>query len=197
MIRILVSFRALLFLGFALLPLFGLATTVRPPSFDRLVNRSDYIVRATVTGIKSERDPSGNNRKIHTEIQLQVHEAIAGTPPGNVALRMLGGRVGDDELVIEDAPRFEVGDTGFFFIRGNGRLMVPLVAMMHGFYPVTKDAGGREHVQRSDRSALRHVSEVEQPLADADARLADAVPDGGLSPGEFARQIRATRRNQP
>ena len=170
------------------------ATTVIPPSFDQLVNESDFVVRAVVKTVTSEvRVSSTGSRKIYSKVELDVKEVVAGTPPATVVLELLGGTVGSEAMWIEGAPRFNAGDEDILFVKGNGHTIYPLFAIMHGRYPILHESGtGRAYVARSDRSPLRAVSDVALPLAEgaAAAPVANAAASA-LSPEEFTRQIKA------
>jgi len=181
----------------------GSATTVVPPEFPQLVSGSDCIVRAVVknvTSVKKSRAP-GRSAKIFTEVELQVIEVIAGTAPASLTLEMLGGRIGDQELTVEGAPQFHVGDEDILFVRGNGNNLSPLRGMMYGRYPILKDpATGRAYVARADQAPLRSTAEVSLPLGEhgaAQQRSAQAASAVPLSPEEFIRQIKSAAPAQP
>jgi len=168
------------------------ATTVVPPKFESLVGQADYIVRAVVTAVHAEMISSGPNRHIVTTVELDVRQVIAGAPPAPLVLTMLGGKVGAEEMRVEGAPKFQVGDEDILFVHGNGKSFTPLVALMHGRYPVLKDAAGREYMARANGAPLYSEQEVSLPMGAASkikAEQADAAP---LSPDEFVRRIQAT-----
>lgn len=168
------------------------ATTVNPPEFADLVNQSDYIVRATVKSVTSDYAAPGSN-KIISMVEMEVAEVIAGRPPQPLVLRVLGGKVGGREMILEGAPEFKVGDEGIYFVRGNGRQMYPLVAMMHGVYPIKHEAGGREFMTRSNRVPLRDTAEVSQPMVEGAAtELQQRQRSLGeaLTPAQFTQHIR-------
>jgi hypothetical protein len=170
------------------------ATTVIPPSFDQLVNSADYVVRATVTSVTSEwRDNPDRpgSRYIGSLVELEVHEVVKGAPPARLVLDLVGGKVGDEELVIEGTPRLLVGQESFLFIRGNGRQVVPLVGLSHGHYPVRRDKqAGTDQVLHSSGRLLYSEQEIGRG-GPAPARDAAARP---LSAAEFSRRIRGTIR---
>src|SRR5882757_889291 len=142
------------------------ATTVNPPEFADLVNESDFIVRAVVKSVTSEY-AQPNSKKIITKVTLDVREVIAGTPTQPLVLVMLGGRVGDNEMTIEGAPKFQVGDEDILFVQGNGQQIYPLVAIMHGRYPIQRESGtGREFVTRSNKVPLQDPLEVALPMTE-------------------------------
>ncbi|RXK55855.1 hypothetical protein ESB00_08220 [Oleiharenicola lentus] len=170
------------------------ATTVIAPSFDRLVDGSDYIVRGTVKSIASEwRDNPAKpgSRYIGSRVELDVSEVIKGSPPAPLVLEVVGGKVGDEELTVDGAPRFVVGQETVLFVKGNGRLIVPLVGMMHGKYDVRKNKKtGRAEILRSDGQPLFHEQEVVLPTASAKASALNQTKALPLSPDEFATRIR-------
>jgi hypothetical protein len=176
------------------------ATTVIAPEFNKLVDQADYIVRAVVKSVTSEMHTSGPHRHIITKVELDVREVISGTPPQPLVLEMLGGRVGAEEMVVEGAPKFKVGDEDILFVHGNGRLFTPLVALMHGRYPIKREAGtGREYVTRSNGAPLVSEQEVLQPMTGSAAApttrsLAPATAPSSalaLSPADFVSRIKA------
>ncbi len=172
------------------------ATTVVAPDFERLVHAADYIVRATPKSITSDwRDnpDAPGQRYIGSLVELDVHEVISGAPPSPLVLDLVGGRIGDKELVIDGAPRFVVGEECILFVRGNGRQIIPLVAMKHGHYPVRRDKRtGDAQITRSGGKFLYHVDEVALPEAAASALPARNPRARPLSSEEFAARIRST-----
>ncbi|AOS46150.1 hypothetical protein Verru16b_03247 [Lacunisphaera limnophila] len=177
--------------------LFSLArgTTIIAPDFDQLVNSADYVVRATVKSVTSEwRQNPDNPRKpyIGTQVELEVLEVISGTPPSPLILDLVGGRIGDKQLVVDGAPRFEPGQESILFIQGNGRQIVPLVGMKHGHYPVRRDPRtGDNQVMRSGGKFLYHEAEVALPTAAASAAPARDPRARPLNTSEFATRIRS------
>jgi hypothetical protein len=173
------------------------ATTVIPPDFDQLVNDSDYIVRAVVKSVDSEyQTTTSGGKKIVTKVGLDVKEVIAGTPPANLVLEILGGRVGDERMVVEGAPTFKVGDEDILFVRGNGHTIVPLVAMMHGRYPILREAAtGRRYMARENKQPLVDTAEISQPIstkANAAAIKAPAkAASQAMTPEDFIQRIKS------
>lgn len=167
------------------------ATTILAPDFDRLVNTSDYIVRATVKSVTSEwRDnpEKAGSRYIATKVVLDVQEVIKGAPPSPLVLDLVGGKVGNRELIVEGAPKFAVGAESILFVAGNGRQVIPLVGMHHGHYPVRRDKAGQDQVLRSNGQALYSESQVSLP--EAAMSVAPAANAQPLTSVEFATRIR-------
>lgn len=185
---------------------FANATTVIPPEFDALVQQADYVVRGKVTAVTSEWRVQNGHRNIVTLVSIEVLETIAGTPPSPLVIQTLGGKVGDKKMVVDGSPSFAIGDEHILFIRGNGVQFNPLVALMHGQYPIKKDVSGLARVTRSDGSPLRDEKEVSLPIEthphattpaenapQTAASAADVVDSGALTATEFATRIRASR----
>lgn len=186
--------RWLALLALPVLILCARATTVIAPSFDRLVDNSEYIVRATVKSVTSEwRDipDQPGSRYIASRVELDVGEVIKGSPPSPLVLEVAGGKVGDRELTIDGAPRFVVGQETIVFVKGNGRQVIPLVGMMHGKYDVRKNKKtGREEVLRSDGQPLFNEQEVSQSTAAAKVTTLGSTTALPLTPADFADRIR-------
>lgn len=170
------------------------ATTIIAPDFDTMVGRSDYIVRAVVKSVTSQwRDnpDKPGSRYIGTLVELDVKEVIKGAPPSPLILDVMGGRIGDLEFTIDGAPKFTVGQESILFVKGNGRQIVPLVGMSHGFYPVRRDKRtGQDQVMRSGGQLIYSEKELTQPesaVSPAPARDPKARP---LNSSDFANRIR-------
>jgi hypothetical protein len=171
------------------------ATTIVPPEFSELVNQSDFIVRAVVKSVDSHVEENARGHKIYTQVELEIREVIAGRPPRPLVLRILGGKVGGEEMVLEGAPEFNIGDEDILFVQGNGQQIFPLVAISHGRYPIQREGGtGREFVARANKVPLRNTAEVARPLgegAQAQRQLQGMASTPALTPADFVRQIKA------
>lgn len=170
------------------------ATSVVPPEFEQLVTGSDYVVRAVVESTRSEYRDGPQGRVIVTFVRLRVQENVVGEPPAVLELEMLGGRIGDHEMRIAGAPVFAKGDDDILFVSGNGRTFYPLYALMHGRYPVKRDARtGREYVSRSNAVPLQSVREISLPMATGGAAALQqraVSPSAAFSPADFIARIK-------
>ncbi len=162
------------------------------PTFSELVGSSDYIVRAVVKSVDSawrENAAKPGQRYIGTKVTLEVREVIAGNPPSPLVLDMLGGRVGDDELVVSDAPQFVAGQEHILFIQGNGVNYTPLNGLMHGFFTVSHNAvTGQDEVLRSNGEKLYSETDLEPKAPVSASALRASGP--ALSPATFIARIR-------
>lgn len=174
------------------------ATTVEPMDFPELVNSSDYIVRGRIVALRHEVRVREGRQVPYTMVELAVQETVAGTPPAQVVLSVLGGPLPDgSELKVEGVPAFTVGDEEIFFVQGNGVNFYPTNAVMYGRYPVLFDKQlGRSFVARINRVPLAATAEIGLPLAEG--KLAQLLrrqrrADDALTPQEFIASIREVR----
>src|SRR6267142_2428465 len=86
------------------------ATTVIPPTFDQLVTQAELIFQGTVTDVRSVWEGQGAQRYIETYVTFQVADNIKGDAGASYTIRMLGGTVGDETMLVTDTPKFRVGD---------------------------------------------------------------------------------------
>jgi hypothetical protein len=174
------------------------ATTVVPPEFPELVQSSDYVIRGRVKALRNEIQLRDGREVPFTLVEIEVKQVIAGEPPANVVLRLLGGRTSDGgSLTVEGVPQFQAGDEDILFVRGNGTTFYPLAGVMHGRYPVRFDKNlRREYVARANGVPLAATAEVALPLAEG--KLAQFLrqqrrAEDALTPSEFAQSIREAR----
>ena len=160
------------------------ATTVIPPTFDRLVNDAEAIFEGTVTALKSEWTGEGTNRHIVTYVTLKIEDPIKGALSAEYTIRMFGGTVDGHTMEATDTPRFKVGDRDILFVENNGRQFVPLVGIMHGRFRVKQDEVNAPESISKDNGA--HVSDIAKLGMDEKA----ASSGKALSKAEFKAAIR-------
>lgn len=168
-----------LFLGVALALLAPTlrATTVIPPSFPELVEKAEAIYRGRVTAVEARYvDRPDGSRVIKTFVTVAIDKVLKGTAQSTITLEFLGGRIGDDSLLITGMPKFTVGAEEFVFVQRNGVQFCPLVAVMHGRYRVLHDAAqGRDYVARDNRLPLTDLAEVGLPMTELPAQIRAAT----------------------
>lgn len=168
------------------------AVEVRPPPFAELVSAADYVVRARVASSRSDWEGAEPQRQIFSYFKLDVLEVLSGDVPEPLVLRMLGGKIGEERVSIEGVPELRVGVEYVLFVRGNERQFYPLVAMMHGMYPIVRDeASSAALVTRSNGLPLHSTNEVSQPMSRGGVvRVGQAAALPALTLEEFQSQIR-------
>ena len=144
------------------------AATFAPKQFEHLVREAEQIVVATVTAVPARRLPGG---AIVTDIQLDASRVLRGDPGASLSLLVLGGTLGAETERLDGVPVFHPGVTYVIFVRGNGRVV----------FPVVGGAAGLFQVRRHPRSGEELVLDAEgRPLADVDVPLAvllEAIAD--------------------
>jgi hypothetical protein len=145
--------------------LFGLSaargTTVVPPTFDQLVSQAEVIFQGAVTDIRSEWAGAGTQRHIVTYVTFRVEDSFKGNLGATYSIRLLGGTVGGDTMVVTDAPKFNVGERDILFVENNGSQFVPLVGVSHGRFRVDREqVTGRDVVMTNERTPLSDVSQL-------------------------------------
>lgn len=149
------------------------ATTVRPPSFDELVQRADRVYHARVVDRSSRVDSHQGRQIVRTEVVVEIIEPIAGEDAGaRRHLRFLGGRADGLEMIVDGMPDLGMGDEVVLFERGNGSRVCPIVSWRYGHLRISRAAdGGTARVRRADFTPLRSVGDVGKPLFQRDAQI--------------------------
>ena len=174
------------------------ATTVEAPDIDSLIRQSDYIVRAVVKAATPEWREHNGRRYISTKVELQIRDIIKGAPPSPLVLNLIGGRIGSDELVVEGLPVFQAGDEQVLFVHGEQTNLLPLVALMHGVYPIFRDPkSGASYVMRNNGRLLHSVHDVSLPMTGASTVKSQTSSAGPMTAATFIGQVRERIAAQP
>src|SRR6266404_3903847 len=149
------------------------ATTVIPPTFEQLVQQAELIFQGTATDVRSVWEGQGAQRHIETYVTFQVADSVKGNAGSSYTIRMLGGTVGDESLVVTDAPKFKVGDRDILFVEHNNDQFVPLVGISHGRFHVQRDEEtGRDILVNHEGEPVRDLAKLgreEESVSAADA----------------------------
>jgi hypothetical protein len=136
-------------------------TTVVPPTFEELVNQAEAIFQGVVTDVRSEWAGTGAERHIVTSVTFRVEDRLKGDVGAIYSIRLLGGTLNGQTMVVTDAPKFEAGDRDILFVENNGSQFVPLVGIAHGRFRVDREQiTGREVVMTNERKAVSDVSQL-------------------------------------
>src|SRR5205807_2859401 len=95
------------------------ATIVVPPTFEQLVQQAELIFQGSVTDVRSVWEGEGAQRHIETYVTFQIADNVKGDASNSYTIRMLGGTVGDETMLVTDAPKFKVGDRDILFVEHN------------------------------------------------------------------------------
>jgi len=174
-----------------LLPVSIPATMVDAPEIDSLISQADYIVRVVVRSATPEWREHAGRRYIGTKVVLEIREVVKGAPPAPLVLDLIGGRIGQEEMVIEGMPVFHAGDQHVLFVHSEQKNMFPLVALMHGVYPIIREGRtGEEFVFRSNGQPLQKAEDVSLSMTEPRAGRPPATLARPLTAAAFLRQIR-------
>lgn len=145
------------------------ATTVVVPTDAQLFAASRAVVRGRVTEIRARRVDAG--RRIVTYVSLDVDTVFAGdVAPGRLALREMGGQVGDDFSQVYGTPEFAVGERVLLYLNTDDEGVWHTAFMFVGKFSIV-DNGGRDAVVR--QRAGEGVLALQAPGKDATTEVAD------------------------
>jgi hypothetical protein len=97
------------------------ASNQRPVDIDtRAKGASQVVVARVVDTFSTFGVTEHGDQVILTHTQLQVEEALKGSPNQLVPLTIEGGTVGDLTLRVSDMPTLKNGDRGVFFLDADG-----------------------------------------------------------------------------
>jgi hypothetical protein len=164
-----------------LLSLAASATTMLRADLPELAQTSDAIVHGTVRRVESRW--SGDGRRIITDVEIQVTEALKGQAGGTVLVTQPGGRVGDIGQRVSGLATFTPGEEVVVFLERRGKQAFRVSGMVQGKYQVQRSEDGKS------------VMAVPEPtgdvlLLDRDSRQPTASSQRSLSLPELKAAIR-------
>jgi hypothetical protein len=160
------------------------ATTVIPPTFEQLVQQAELIFQGTVTDVKSVWEGEGAQRHIDTYVTFQVSDNVKGNAGSSYTIRMLGGTVGDQTMLVSDTPKFKVGDREVLFVEHNFDQFVPLVGIDHGHFQVQHDEQtGRDILVNGEGEPVKDLAKLGREQESVSAAEA-------ISPNELKSAVR-------
>ncbi|HYO70939.1 MAG TPA: hypothetical protein VEU33_33150 [Archangium sp.] len=124
-----------------LLSLAASATTMLRADLPELAHTSDAIVHGTVRRVESRW--SGDGRRIITDVEIQVTEALKGQAGGTVLVTQPGGRVGDIGQRVSGLAAFTPGEEVVVFLERHGRQAFRVSGMVQGKYQVQRSEDGK------------------------------------------------------
>jgi hypothetical protein len=181
------SLLPMLLAGLLLIGLPAAATTMLRLDVPELAQSSDTVVHGTVRRVESRW--SGDRRRIITDVEIQVTEALKGEPGSTVLLIQPGGSVGDIGQAVHGSASFTPGEEVVVFLERKGASAFRLSGMAQGKYQVRRAA---------DSQTVLAVPEDTQQvlLLDPDTRQATTSTRKTLTLQELKAAIR-TALQQP
>jgi len=152
-IKIKIRARVFLLLTF-LLPLVPLAsvraTTLVRLSLDQLAAGSDAVARVNFSTAESRWE----NGTIWTITTAKVMETMKGNLPGEISVRLPGGRVGHLTATVEGTPRFHPGDDAIVFLQRSPAGGFTVAGWVEGTFRISRDPRTGNQTVTQDSSAF-------------------------------------------
>jgi hypothetical protein len=121
------------------------AVVLKYLSLDDQCDRAEVIVVATAGSRSSFW--AENNTIIYTDTRFEVEETVKGSVSGSVAVRQIGGQVGDLAQNVAGTPDFVTGERYVLFLSARADGLFRVVGFSQGCYPVVVDPGGKARVK--------------------------------------------------
>ena len=185
-IKITIRERILFFLLFVfsltLLRLPGVrATTLVRLSLDQLAAGSDAVARVNFSSAETRWE----NGTIWTITKVKVVETMKGNLPGEISVRLPGGRVGHLTATVEGTPRFHPGDDAIVFLKISRAGGFTVAGWVEGTFRILRDPRTGNQTVTQDSSAFavfdpgtrtfRTEGVHRMPIDEFRGRLASAV----------------------
>ena len=119
-----------------------------------LCSQAEEILEATIMKRVSKLEDGG--KTIRSYVTVVGRNVIDGKSR-RLVLRLEGGQVGKQRLVVSPMPRLVVGRRYLLFVRNNGRALSPIVGMDQGAFEIVKHEG-RSILASSHGDRLQSVS---------------------------------------
>lgn len=126
------------------------ATTLERMSLAQLTSASSAVVRVRCLKATSR----WKRKEIWTYTRFETLETLRGPVPAEILVRVLGGRVGSIESIVDAAPRFRPGDEVILFLAKPRDGAYGVVAWTEGTFRVTRDAVGRAYATQESSGEL-------------------------------------------
>jgi hypothetical protein len=125
------------------------ATTAKLASDDQLIRTSRVILTGDVQAIQASWDARRQN--IYTYVTVKVSEVLKGQLRNDtIVIKQAGGRVGDDAIIIDGAPKYKVGQEVLLFLNTLPDGSLTIAHLFQGKYEIVADADtGRQMVRRT------------------------------------------------
>lgn len=133
---------------------------VKSYSLDALYREADLVVRGAV--IDSTSFWNDEHDRIYTEYEIAPSHLFKGQSSTPIRVRLMGGIVGDKELIISGNPTITKGEDVLLFLRSVPNFYV-VVGMSQGKWSV-RDIDGTPHVFRGKSQGALEKADGEIPL---------------------------------
>lgn len=171
----------------SLSPGWARASVARAVSLTELVYRSQHVVAGTSVDAWSLWENVGRRSRIVTYSVVRVEQPLDGrdTPSAELAVRTLGGVVGDTGQIVHGEAVVALKETAAMFLTGVSRDVFVVTEMAQGYYAVQPDVSGVKRLRArvgdlelaiTPESAVHRLDG--RSLTDAEADLARELVRG-------------------
>jgi hypothetical protein len=126
------------------------ATTLVRLSLDQLAAGSDAVARVNFSSAETRWE----NGTIWTFSTAKVVETIKGNLPGEISVRMPGGRVGHLTATVEGAPQFHPGEDAIVFLKRSPAGGFTVAGWVEGTFRISRDPRTGNQMVTQDSSAF-------------------------------------------
>ena len=161
------------------------ATTLARLSLDQLAAGSDAVARVRCAGAESRWE----NGSIWTVTTFDVVETLKGQLPGQIEVRLPGGRVGHLTSTVAGTPKFHPGDDAVVFLERSPAGGFTVAGWVEGTFRISRDPRTGSETVTQDSSAFavfdtatrafRAEGIRRMPIGEFRARIAAAVARNG------------------
>jgi hypothetical protein len=128
----------------------GQATTLRQLSLAELVSVSNAVARVRCTSVQT----LWKNGSIWTFTAFQVMDAIKGSLPAQITVRLPGGRVGHLTSTVAGTPTFRVGEEAVLFLEHSTAGEFTIAGWVEGTFRIWRDSRTSIELVTQDSSAF-------------------------------------------
>jgi hypothetical protein len=139
-----------LFLAGPGMPSCARGTTLVRMSLDQMGQAADTIVRGRCISVSSRWDAGA----IWTFAEVDVVEALKGSPSAQIEVRLPGGRVGHLSTKVEDAPRLQPDEEKILFLEKTRAGDYSVTAWVEGAFRIRKNTSGEETVTQDSSEVV-------------------------------------------
>ena len=160
------------------------ATTLARLSLGQLATGSDAVARVRVVRAESRWE----NGSIWTVNTFDVTETLKGQLPGQIEVRLPGGRVGHLTSTVEGTPKFNPGSEAVVFLQRSPAGGFTVAGWVEGSFRISRDPRTGSETVTQDSSAFAvfdpatrafHTEGIRRmPLEEFHARIAAAIARG-------------------
>ncbi len=126
------------------------ATTLAQMSLGQLTQAAKVVVRARFLSGSS----NWRRGEIWTISRFQVLETFKGKIPAEITVRMIGGRVGKVESIVDGVPHFRPGEQVVLFLDPLPQSGFAVTAWREGTFRVQTVGGGRSYLVQDTSAEL-------------------------------------------